>query len=302
MVHFIWACKKIKEQFVKNTLSIYASNVVFFIMLSFFPFAMFFFTILKYIPGITQGNLIPMIGSLIPGELGETLVSWIQEAYHHSSGTVLSISALTALWAGSKGFMGITYGLNRIAGTEQRGNWFFNRFVSFLYTLIFAAMLVLSLSVIVFGNQILLIIDSFFSIDTPLFIGIFSLRSIAGFAIFFCYFLLMYTFVPYHDERPRLRNYVSGALFTSITWILFSNLYSVYIDSFSNYSSLYGSFTSIALFMLWLYVCVTLLFIGALINQFHLDGYSLFSRKAKNKIKNQFETLKESILPENNDK
>ena len=68
--------------FVENTISIYASNVVFFIMLSFFPFAMFFFTILKYIPGITQGNLIPMIGSVVPGELGETLVSWIQEAYN----------------------------------------------------------------------------------------------------------------------------------------------------------------------------------------------------------------------------
>ena len=153
--------------FVENTISIYASNVVFFIMLSFFPFAMFFFTILKYIPGITQENLIPMIGSVVPGELGETLVSWIQEAYRHSSGTVLSLSALTALWAGSKGFMGITYGLNRIGGTKQKGNWFFNRFLSFLYTLIFAAMLVLSLIVIVFGNQILLIIDSFFSI--PLF-------------------------------------------------------------------------------------------------------------------------------------
>ena len=263
---------------------------------------MFFFTILKYIPGITQGNLIPMIGSVVPGELGETLVSWIQEAYRHSSGTVLSLSALTALWAGSKGFMGITYGLNRIGGTKQKGNWFFNRFLSFLYTLIFAAMLVLSLIVIVFGNQILLIIDSFFSIGTPLFIGIFSLRSIVGFAIFFFYFLLLYTFVPHHDERPHLRNYVSGALFTSITWILFSNLYSIYIDSFSNYSSLYGSFTSIALFMLWLYVCVSLLFVGALINRFHIDGYSLFSPKSKNKIKNQFETLKESILPENNDK
>ena len=57
--------------FVENTISIYASNVVFFIMLSFFPFAMFFFTILKYIPGITQGNLIPMIGSVVPGELGD---------------------------------------------------------------------------------------------------------------------------------------------------------------------------------------------------------------------------------------
>ena len=75
MVHFIWACNKIKKMFVENTISIYASNVVFFIMLSFFPFAMFFFTILKYIPGITQENLIPMIGSVVPGELGETLVS-----------------------------------------------------------------------------------------------------------------------------------------------------------------------------------------------------------------------------------
>lgn len=87
MVHFILACNKIKKMFVENTISIYASNVVFFIMLSFFPFAMFFFTILKYIPGITQENLIPMIGSVVPGELGETLVSWIQEAYRHSSGT-----------------------------------------------------------------------------------------------------------------------------------------------------------------------------------------------------------------------
>ena len=178
--------------FVENTISIYASNVVFFIMLSFFPFAMFFFTILKYIPGITQENLIPMIGSVVPGELGETLVSWIQEAYRHSSGTVLSLSALTALWAGSKGFMGITYGLNRIGGTKQKGNWFFNRFLSFLYTLIFAAMLVLSLIVIVFGNQILLIIDSFFSIDTPLFIRHFF----PAFNCRFCnLFLLFFTFV-----------------------------------------------------------------------------------------------------------
>ena len=30
MVHFIWACNKIKKMFVENTISIYASNVVFF--------------------------------------------------------------------------------------------------------------------------------------------------------------------------------------------------------------------------------------------------------------------------------
>ena len=57
-----------------------------------------------------------------------------------------------------------------------------------------------------------------------------------------------------------------GALFTGAGWILFSYIFSVYINNFSNYSRIYGSLTAIVLLMLWLYSCMTILLYGAEVN------------------------------------
>ena len=134
---------------------------------------------------------------------------------------------------------------------------------------------------LLYGNRILLAIDSFFSIETPLFIGIFSLRSFLGFTIFFLFFLLLYMFIP--DRKPNVKEEIPGAMFTSVLWILFSYLFSIYIDYFTNFSSIYGSLTYIVLFMLWLYVCMNILFFGALINRFLAEGNILF-KKSKRKM------------------
>lgn len=248
-------------------------------MLSFFPFVMFFFTLLQYTP-LTEENFLRMLEAVVPGSISNVLGSWVSEAYHKSSGTLLSITVITTLWSGSKGFMGITLGLDKVYGVENHRNWFLHRIYSLLYTLSFAAILLTSLIVLVYGNKILLTIDSFFSIETPLFIGIFSLRSFLGFALFFLFFLLLYMFIP--DRTPTAKNEIPGALFTSVLWILFSYLFSIYIDYFTDFTSIYGSLTYILLFMLWLYVCINILFIGALINRFFADGNTI-SFKPKNK-------------------
>ena len=154
-----------------------------------------------------------------------------------------------------------------------------NRLSSLLYTLAFAGILMLSLIVLVYGNKILLAVDSFFSIEAPLFIGIFSLRSILGFGIFFLFFLLLYMFIP--DRKANAKEEVPGALFTAVLWILFSYLFSVYVDYFSNFSSVYGSLTYIVLFMLWMYICMDILFFGALINRYLSEGNVLFHRRGR---------------------
>lgn len=247
-------------------------------MLSFFPFVMFFFTLLQYTP-LTEENFLRMLEAVVPGSISNVLGSWVSEAYHQSSGTLLSITVITTLWSGSKGFMGITLGLDKVYGVENHRNWFLHRIYSLLYTLAFAAILLTSLIVLVYGNKILLTIDSFFSIEAPLFIGIFSLRSFLGFALFFLFFLLLYMFIP--DRTPTTKKEIPGALFTSVLWILFSYLFSIYIDYFTDFTSIYGSLTYILLFMLWLYVCVNILFVGALINRFLADGNTIFSKKNK---------------------
>lgn len=266
------------RRFGENTLSVHAAHVVFFVMVSFFPFVMFFFTLLRYTP-LTEENIIMLLEAVVPEGIRGVLEAWIQEAYHQSSGTILSITVITTLWSGSKGFMGITYGLDKIYQVKNQRNWVVNRLSSLLYTLAFAGILMLSLIVLVYGNKILLAVDSFFSIEAPLFIGIFSLRSILGFGIFFLFFLLLYMFIP--DRKPKAKEEVPGALFTAVLWILFSYLFSVYVDYFSNFSSVYGSLTYIVLFMLWMYICMDILFFGALINRYLSEGNVLFHRRGR---------------------
>lgn len=281
MKHYQYIIKWFVKKFSENTLSVHSAHVVFFIIVSFFPFVMFFFTLLKYTP-LSEDNIIKMLESIVPASFNKVLTSWINEAYKQSSGTIISITVITTLWSGSKGFMGITYGLDKIYGAKNRRNWFLNRLSSLAYTIAFAIILLISLIVLVYGNKILLAIDSFLSIETPLFIGIFSLRSILGFTIFFLFFLLLYAFIP--DRKTKMKQQIPGALFTSVLWILFSYIFSIYVDYFTNFSSVYGSLTYIVLIMLWLYICMDILFIGALINRFLADGNVLISRKAKKKI------------------
>lgn len=49
--------------------------------------------------------------------------------------------------------------------------------------------------------------------------------------------------------------------------MIFSGIFSVYVDKYNNYSSFYGTMTTIALIMVWLYGCMYVLFIGGIINR-----------------------------------
>ena len=61
--------------------------------------------------------------------------------------------------------------------------------------------------------------------------------------------------------------HLPGAAFASGGWILFSYFYSLYIIHFPAVSYLYGSLAALVLMMLWLYICMTILLLGAEVNK-----------------------------------
>lgn len=58
-----------------------------------------------------------------------------------------------------------------------------------------------------------------------------------------------------------------GALAAAGAWLLFSALFSVYVNHFAKGLALYGSLTTMVLTMLWVYVCVSIVFYGAFFNR-----------------------------------
>ncbi len=48
---------------------------------------------------------------------------------------------------------------------------------------------------------------------------------------------------------------------------MFTRLFTLYVARFGNYSLYYGSLSTIAVAMLWLYVCMLILFCGGMLNR-----------------------------------
>lgn len=258
---FVWFI----EHFQSKKVSIHAAQAAFFMLVSCFPFFMFLITLMRY-TSISESVILNMTTEIIPDALHSLVTDWLHESYTFGSGKILSVTVILALWAASKGFSGIIWGLEEIYEVKKQRGFFSRRIHSLLDTLVFALMLVISLILLVYGNQIVTVIHRLVPVLDCLNIILFLLRSAGAFLIFVLYFLVLYRFVPNH--KTTFKNQLSGAGAAAFLWICFSYLYSFYIDYHSSFSTVYGSLTYIVILMLWIYGSVLIIFFGALLNQY----------------------------------
>jgi len=252
--------KKIRDDHV----SAFSAQAAFFIIISFFPFIMFLLSIVPLF-NLQESTILTIFTRIFPKAFNSFIVRIITEIYDTSNnGTVISLTAITALWSAGKGFLAIMKGLNSVYEIEETRHSIFLRIISTFYTLIFAIMLIISITIFVFGNKLYLWITQRVHVLHDLALVIISLRTMVGLITMFVFFLIIYKFVP--NRKTRLSKEVPGAFVCAAGWMGFSYAFSYYIDHYSNYASMYGSLTTIVLFMLWLYFCMNILFIGAEIN------------------------------------
>lgn len=247
---------------------LYAANAGFFIILSLFPALVLVLSLLRY-TGLQVSSLVEVLATVIPAALMPTIENLVLSTYENSSGALVGLSALTALWSASKGIYGLLTGLNTVYGVAEDRGWFYTRFISVLYTFVFLAVLLLTLVVHVFGGTLLSLLPISRSPLVKILTGILDFRVILLLSIQTAVFMLMFAFLP--NGRNKLRDTVPGALLSSLGWMIFSSLFSVYVERFASLSNIYGSVYTIALAMLWLYFCLSIIFYSAAFNQYLED-------------------------------
>lgn len=197
------------------------------------------------------------------------IVSSFFELYAHeiaaeSNSTITIASVLVLLWSASKGIFAIIGGLNSVYEIKESRNYFVLRIVAMIYTVIFIIVLISTVSLLVFGNNIYNILSNLFPTTRIYMFLASSLRYFIGFLILVIFFALIYKALP--NETKRFSEQLPGAIVSATGWICFSIGFSLFVESNDNYASVYGSLTTIILMMLWLYICMYILFFGALIN------------------------------------
>ena len=254
--------KKLIRYLSNQQVPLYAANASFFLILSVFPVLVVLLALMRY-TGMQVETFTDLVGEVVPGALMPMVNRLVLSAYVNSSGTVLSISAVAALWSASRGMYSFLMGLNAIYEVKENRGYIRTRLISMGYTFAFLLVLLLTLVLHVFGADLLQMLAA---LPIPAFLlNLLDLRVFLLLILQTALFCTMFMVLP--NERNRLGESLPGALLASVGWQVFTNLYSVYSQKFTSYASIYGSVYVVALGMLWLYFCICIVFYGGVLNK-----------------------------------
>lgn len=248
----------------RDRVSVYAAQAGFFIVISFVPFVMLLMSLLQYIVPATQQELGELAMEVLPVAFRSYADRIIEELYTQTSVSLVSVTAVSILWAASRSIYALMQGLNEIYQTAETRNGIMVRLSALVNTLLMIVILTASLLLLVFGKQLHAIVVEAFPFISPV------LNMLIYFRSFWCVLLMVLGFTMMYKVLPNVKSsfwsQLPGAMFTTVIWLLYSFFYSYYIENFSNFSVIYGSLAAVVFMMLWLYFCMKILLIGGELN------------------------------------
>ncbi len=245
-------------------ISHHSAYTAFFLILSLFPCMLLLLGLLKYTPFGTK-ELLQLLENLLPETLLPVAEVMVEASFDHSSGAMVSLSAAVALWSASRGMRGLVQGLCAVQGQPEQRGYFASRAASMGYTLIFLLVLV---AVILAQVWLRGLADYLLMTTKPHFLWLLGQLDLEFLSLLFLLSLIfsaMQAWLP--SQRTRLRRNLPGGILAALGWLGSAKLFSVYMQYFAGYTNIFGSLYGLALGMLWLYFCSSLIFYGGALNR-----------------------------------
>lgn len=250
-------------QMRKQNISAYAASIAFFFFLSVVPMLMVICTIIPYTP-LTEENLVEAVTDITPDLVDGLVESLIADVYDKSAG-ILSVAVIATVWSAAKGVMALMRGLNAVNGVEENRNYFVIRIIASFYTLVMLVAVILSLFIMVFGDQLVtLALHKLPQLEMVVSFAM-NFRFLVVWAVLTLLFAAIYAYVP--DKKQRFKEQIPGGAFASVVWSIFSWGFSVYL-TYGNSYGIYGSLSLIIIVLIWMYFCMYIIMIGAYLNRY----------------------------------
>ena len=216
--------RKIFQKINEDNISEYAAETAYFTILSFIPFTLFFFTLIRF-TNIEKDTIYVVLKEFIPSSVNDTILSIIEEIYSKSLRTI-SFSIVVAIWAAGKGFFSLCKGLRNIYKVDTKSN-FLLRIIGSIYTLILIVAIIIFLFLIVLGKKLYVFIMTKFQEISRIIYFLYKSRIIFSILLMIGIFSLLYKIIANKQEECF---HIYGAIFSSIAWQITSYFISIYIE------------------------------------------------------------------------
>lgn len=202
-----WSIVKLLTGFMNRVsgdhVGAYATQSAYFLILSFIPCILFLTTLVRYTP-LTYNVVRDAIIAFIPENLQSFVLGIVVDVYKRST-AIVPLSALVALWSAGKGLQSIINGLNTIYHVKETRNWLLTRIYAVFYTLCLVIALVVSLLMLVLGNEIQKALSRYLPFLAKLMGKILGARAFLVFGFCFLYFCCYIKFCRTGKQLLKVR-------------------------------------------------------------------------------------------------
>ena len=198
----------------------------------------------------------------------KTLIDFIKPLFSTSASANQIITIAISIFV-------ITNGCNTIIATSNTvfnidSNVSVKRIVkSLLLGIILVLLLAFILIVPLFGKTIINIIGIFTSFVEENETMINTLYTLAqwpvSLIVMYLTIKLIYIIAP--DDRIKGKYVTKGAIFTTISWLAVTIIFSYYINHIADYNLIYGSLANVVILLFWLYILAYIFVIGLFLNR-----------------------------------
>lgn len=244
----------------------YSAACAYYLFMSLVPVIMLLVSVLQYTP-LTRDVVLEAVADYVPESLYE-IVDYIVTSIYNGGRVALTVSILLTLWSASACMKALLRGMDSVYDAERREDYIRFSLRACFYMVIFVFILLLSFFVMVYGGQILDMIEDSMPANHSLdflFTLAKHLRFLIILALLALVFSLLYKWMP--AKNLKYRRQLPGAVFSAVVWAAFSFIFSFYV-SLSDKFGAYGYIGTIMVAMIWIFYCFYFLLMGGFINHY----------------------------------
>ena len=240
-----------------------SSQLAYYLMLSFFPFILFLITLVGF-SRLSSDEVLNGLAGLLPQSIVDLTTSTVMEIFDNQYTGLLGVSILLMIWTSSSAFRAVIKGVNKAYDFKESRSFIKRALISMMGILALAIIIILSLSMLVFGD----VISQYIRNVIPFYKAFLFIWNMFRYAFVFIVMIFIFAGIYCMAPAKRLKSkeVIPGAVFSTIGWIIVSFGFSFYINNFGNYSRFYGSLGAVFILMTWLFLISMIFILGVEIN------------------------------------
>ena len=254
-IHYLYISIKRPE------MEILPGNLAFFFMMMIIPLLTILGAFVANVD-IGQRTVYDTIMNNFPDNIANLIISIAGEGSSSISFFVLLIGSLLLA---SNGTYSMIVTSNSIYGLSN-ANYIENRIKALILMIVLVALFILLLIIPVINDRVVNFIAKLVNADVATNIYVVTYKALKYPVIFLLVFIfvkVLYKFSPNKRENKRTSY---GAVFTSLSLMIVTWGYSIYIEYFSTYETFYGGVSGLLFLMLWIYIISYIFVLGMNLN------------------------------------